>query len=208
MKLILQKSDNERSTLQKCYDQKILALESKKAKLEAELSVSELSVSKMKEQFDSIKADSQSMLEISIEKIVGQKEEQYEREIQRIQQSHKHACEALEKQARERVQQCDSQHKESIEKMREFLGPKKVHVIETSDSMCLNAVVDGKNLVTHKLTDKSMKNVLKGITGLHIRQVDVSEFEKSGGSVRCMTLDLHPSTAALIAKKLIDDEER
>jgi len=97
---------------------------------------------------------------------------------------------------------------ESIEKIRNFLGPSKVRVIDTEDTLCLNAVVDGKYLVTHKMTDKAVKKVLEGVTGLRIREVDVSEFEKSGGSVRCMTLDLHPSTAALIAKKLIDDEER
>ena len=28
-------------------------------------------------------------------------------------------------------------------------------------------------------------------------------FEKSGGSVRCMVMDLHPSTAGVVAKKLI-----
>ena len=129
MKLLLQKNDNEISTLQASYDQKIKALESKKSKLEAELSVAELSVSKMKEQFDSLKADSQSMLDISIKKIVGQKEEQYEREIQRIQQSHKHACESLEKQAKERVNQCDTQHKESIEKMRELYTEKEKELL-------------------------------------------------------------------------------
>ena len=95
---------------------------------------------------------------------------------------------------------------ESIQKMRDFLGPSKVHVIDTADSMSLNAVVDGKNLVTHKLTDKAIKKVLEEITGLRIREVDVSEFEKSGGSVRCMTLDLHPSTGSLLIKKLIRDE--
>jgi hypothetical protein len=129
MKLLLQKNDNEISTLQASYDQKIKALEFKKSKLEAELSVAELSVSKMKEQFDSLKADSQSMLDISIKKIVGQKEEQYEREIQRIQQSHKHACDALEKQAKERVNQCDTQHKESIEKMRELYTEKEKELL-------------------------------------------------------------------------------
>jgi hypothetical protein len=129
MKLLLQKNENDRSILQKSYDQKINILESKKAKLEAELSVAEVSVSKMKEQFDSLKADTQSMLEISIEKIVGQKEEQYEREIERIQQSHKHACETLEKQARERVHQCDAQHKESIEKMRQLYSEKEKELL-------------------------------------------------------------------------------
>ena len=97
---------------------------------------------------------------------------------------------------------------ESINKIRDFLGPSKVHIIDTEDTLCLNAVVDGKNLVTHKFTDKPMKKVLEGVTGLRIREVDVSEFEKSGGSVRCMTLDLHPTTAALVAKKLIRDQER
>lgn len=129
MKLLLQKNENDRATLQASYDQKIKALESKKGKLEAELSVADLSLSKMKEQFDSLKSESQSILNISIEKIVGQKEEQYEREIQRIQQSHKHACEALEKQARERVQQCDAQHKESIEKMRELYSEKEKELL-------------------------------------------------------------------------------
>lgn len=129
MKLLLQKNENDRATLQTSYDQKIKLLESKKAKLEAELSVAEVSVSKMKEQFDSLKADTQSILDISIEKIVGQKEEQYEREIERIQQSHKHACDTLEKQARERVHQCDAQHKESIEKMRELYSEKEKELL-------------------------------------------------------------------------------
>jgi len=97
---------------------------------------------------------------------------------------------------------------ESIQKIRSFLGPSKVHVIDTEDTLCLNAVVDGKYLITHKMRDKAVKKVLEGITGLRIREVDVSEFEKSGGSVRCMTLDLHPTTAALVAKKLILEQEQ
>jgi len=78
----------------------------------------------------------------------------------------------------------------SIEKMRNFLGNDAVHVIDTQDTLCLNAVVDGKTIVTHKMTDKSVKSVLEGMTGLRVKEVDVSEFEKSGGSVRCMVLDV------------------
>jgi len=78
---------------------------------------------------------------------------------------------------------------ESVQKMRNFLGAENVHVLDTPDSFCLNAVVDGRNLITHKLTD-SLKKELESITGKHIKQVDTSEFEKSGGSVRCMTLDV------------------
>jgi len=93
--------------------------------------------------------------------------------------------------------------KEAIEKIRDFLGKDAVHVIDTEDTLCLNAIIDGQKLITHKLSDRAMKPVLERITGRLIKEVDVGEFEKSGGSVRCMVLDLHPSTAAAVAKKLI-----
>jgi N-dimethylarginine dimethylaminohydrolase len=79
----------------------------------------------------------------------------------------------------------------SIARLKEFLGANAVHVIDTADSFCLNSVVDGKNLITHKITDPKAKEVIEYITGLKIREVDTREFEKSGGSVRCMTLDIH-----------------
>ena len=81
----------------------------------------------------------------------------------------------------------------SVKKMRDFLGGGRgggtVHVIDVKDTFCLNAVVDGDNLFTHKL-EAPVKKLLEEITGLHVKQVDTSEFEKSGGSVRCMTLDV------------------
>jgi N-dimethylarginine dimethylaminohydrolase len=54
----------------------------------------------------------------------------------------------------------------------------------------LNSVVDGDNLITHKLKNVGIKNTLEKITGKQVVQVDTTEFEKSGGSVRCMTLDI------------------
>ena len=78
---------------------------------------------------------------------------------------------------------------ESIKKLKGFLGPENVFVIDTDDTFCLNAVVDGPTLVTHMLT-APLKKELEGITGKDIRMVNTSEFEKSGGSVRCMTLDI------------------
>jgi N-dimethylarginine dimethylaminohydrolase len=78
---------------------------------------------------------------------------------------------------------------EGIEAIEKFLGKSNVHVIDVANTFCLNAVVDGKNLITHKLSAK-VEKLLEGITGKHVKQVDTSEFEKSGGSVRCMTLDL------------------
>jgi len=80
---------------------------------------------------------------------------------------------------------------ESIAKLRKFLGHTAVHVLDTKDSFCLNSVVDGKNLITHKITDAKAKHALETITGLHIKQVNTEEFERSGGSVRCMTLDIY-----------------
>lgn len=78
----------------------------------------------------------------------------------------------------------------SIKMMKQFLGDKNVNVIDTSDTMCLNAIVDGNILVTHKITDSNIKLHLEKITNKKIIEVDTSEFEKSGGSVRCMTLDV------------------
>ena len=50
-------------------------------------------------------------------------------------------------------------------------------------------MVDGDRLITHMLT-APLKAHLEKITGKKIHMVDTSEFEKSGGSVRCMTLDV------------------
>ena len=83
---------------------------------------------------------------------------------------------------------------ESIKKLQKFLGAENVFVIDTDDSFCLNAVVDGDTLVTHSLA-KPLKKELETITGRTIRMVDTSEFEKSGGSVRCMTLDIFSASA-------------
>lgn len=68
----------------------------------------------------------------------------------------------------------------------------KVHIIDTDDSFCLNAVVQGKHLLTHLLTE-DVKLFLESKTGLRVLQNDTDIFEKSGGSVRCMILGIHPT---------------
>ena len=78
----------------------------------------------------------------------------------------------------------------SIKRLKEFLGADNVTVIGTTDSFCLNAFVDGSHLITHKITDPKAKTLLEKKTGCRVIEVDTSEFEKSGGSVRCMTLDI------------------
>ena len=77
----------------------------------------------------------------------------------------------------------------SIRKLNTALGPSNVHIIDTDDKFCLNAVIQGNELLTHIVSD-SVKEQLEDITGLKVVQSDTSVFEKSGGSVRCMILDL------------------
>jgi N-dimethylarginine dimethylaminohydrolase len=76
----------------------------------------------------------------------------------------------------------------SIKKLKAAING-TVHIIDTNDSFCLNAVVQGNELLTHKVSD-SVKKELEDITGLKVVQNDTSVFEKSGGSVRCMIFDL------------------
>jgi N-dimethylarginine dimethylaminohydrolase len=80
---------------------------------------------------------------------------------------------------------------ESVKKLQHALGKDKVHVIDTEDNFCLNAVVQGKTLLTHIVSD-SVKKFLEDTTGLRVIQNPTPMFEKSGGSVRCMILDIHP----------------
>jgi N-dimethylarginine dimethylaminohydrolase len=78
----------------------------------------------------------------------------------------------------------------SIKKLRAALNG-KVHVLDTSDPFCLNSVVQKDTLLTHLISDKD-KKYLENVTGRRVIQNDTRIFEKSGGSVRCMILDIHP----------------
>lgn len=89
--------------------------------------------------------------------------------------------------------------KKSIQALEEFLGKGNVSVLDTEDSFCLNSVVDGEHLLTHTLSDPAVKGFLEEKTGLDVKQIDTSVFEKSGGSVRCMTLDIYPGMSGMSA---------
>lgn len=77
----------------------------------------------------------------------------------------------------------------SIKKLREVL---KVHVLDTNDPFCLNSVVQEDTLLTPIVSD-DVKRYLEDVTGRRVIQNDTSIFNKSGGSVRCMILDIHPA---------------
>ena len=66
-----------------------------------------------------------------------------------------------------------------------------VTIIETEDSFCLNSVIDGDNLITHVLNDNELKEFLEEKTGKKVLELDASEFEKSGGSIRCLIFDVY-----------------
>ena len=78
----------------------------------------------------------------------------------------------------------------SVAKLQKFLGKGHVHMIDTEDAFSLNAVIDGDNLITHKMSDPKVQPILESLTKKRVIQTDVSEFELSGGSVRCLTMDI------------------
>lgn len=77
--------------------------------------------------------------------------------------------------------------KEDIERLEKEL---KVTVIDSPDSFCLNAVFEGETLLTHDLKSEEMKLFLEKKTGKTVVQLDTSEYEKSGGSVRSLVFDV------------------
>lgn len=79
----------------------------------------------------------------------------------------------------------------SMTLLKNTLGEKNVHVIDTDDKFCLNAFVVGEKLICHKITDSELLHKLETITARKVQMIDTSQFELSGGSVRCMVFDLH-----------------
>ena len=86
-----------------------------------------------------------------------------------------------------------------------FLGPKNVEVIDTKDSFCLNAIVDGSRVITHTITDPFVAPIMEKLTGREIVQIPMTEYEKSGGSIRCLVLDLYLTDDYLKPFKVIKD---
>jgi len=74
-----------------------------------------------------------------------------------------------------------------------------VHLIDTDDAFCLNSIVDGPNLLTHTLNNPELKTYLEDLSGKIVVELDTSEFEKAGGSVRCLVFDMYDPR--LIKKK-------
>jgi len=84
----------------------------------------------------------------------------------------------------------DAFSNDTLHNIQQFLGKDNVHCINTKDDFCLNSVIDGSNIITHRLSDKKIKHVLETLTKKTVVEIDVSEFELSGGSIRCMSMNI------------------
>jgi N-dimethylarginine dimethylaminohydrolase len=77
--------------------------------------------------------------------------------------------------------------KKDIERLKKLI---KITVINTDDPFCLNSIIDGETLLTHKLNNEQLKEFLEKATEKTVIELDTSEYEKSGGSVRSLVFDL------------------
>jgi N-dimethylarginine dimethylaminohydrolase len=77
-----------------------------------------------------------------------------------------------------------------LHRLKAELGERNVHLIDTADSFCLNSIIEDDRLITHVLTDQKVRSRLESITGKMVTELDASEFEKSGGGVRCLIFDV------------------
>jgi len=111
-------SQNDLEALKIAHKTKISEIDRDLKLARSELGISEFAMNKMREQFDSLKKHSEDLLKVSLKEVVAKQEEQHQKEILQIQAMNKTMRESIESQARERVTQCDNQHKEATEKMR------------------------------------------------------------------------------------------
>jgi hypothetical protein len=111
-------NENNRESLIAEYNLRITEIEKESRKLQENIKIKEFSNIQLLEQFELIKKTSESAIKSSIDEIVKQKEIQYEKELLRLQATNSFMLETLEKSARERVSQCDSQHKSSMEQLK------------------------------------------------------------------------------------------
>jgi N-dimethylarginine dimethylaminohydrolase len=75
-------------------------------------------------------------------------------------------------------------------KLEKELGKSHIKIIDTYDKFCLNSVINGDSLLTHKLHNPELKRFLEMETGKTVVEIDTSEYEKTGGSVRCLVFDI------------------
>ena len=86
--------------------------------LKSSLSISEAGQQKIKDQFSDIGAKAETAFKKSLADLVGQHDSQHQKELARLQEIHNQTIERSREDAKERVAQCDSQHRETLLSMK------------------------------------------------------------------------------------------
>lgn len=76
----------------------------------------------------------------------------------------------------------------TLERLRKEIG--SVTEIQTSDKFALNSIIEHDKILCHATLDPQVKTIFETKIGLPVQLCDTSEYEKSGGSVRCLVFDV------------------
>jgi N-dimethylarginine dimethylaminohydrolase len=81
-----------------------------------------------------------------------------------------------------------------IERIKAFLGPSNVLVLDTPDLFLCNSIVLKDKILVNKsmIPDPATYRQIEAFTNKKIHVLDTSEFNKSGGGIRCMVLTMEP----------------
>jgi N-dimethylarginine dimethylaminohydrolase len=79
-----------------------------------------------------------------------------------------------------------------LDRIRAFLGPSNVLVLDTPDLFLCNSIVLKDKILVNKslVPDPATYRQIEAFTNKKIHVLDTSEFNKSGGGIRCMVLQL------------------
>ena len=79
-----------------------------------------------------------------------------------------------------------------VDRIRAFLGPSNVLVLDTPDLFLCNSIVLKDKILVNKslVPDPATYRQIEAFTNKKIHVLDTSEFNKSGGGIRCMVLQL------------------
>ena len=81
-----------------------------------------------------------------------------------------------------------------IDRIKAFLGPSNVLILDTPDLFLCNSIVLKDRILVNKptISDPATYRQIEAFTGKKIHVLDTSEFNKSGGGIRCMVLSMNP----------------
>jgi hypothetical protein len=117
MQMLQKRETAEKESIKSHYTTALMEMETELRNLKTTLAVNDLTIAKLREQV----SQSESMFRASLDDVVRQKEQQYEKELARLTASHKQMMEMLESSAKERVEGLRAVYTESEEKLRKQL---------------------------------------------------------------------------------------